>query len=38
LPPNQAIVDDPSLLNKDPHGSAWMIKSKSADASAKPKG
>jgi glycine cleavage system H protein len=23
---NQAVVDDPSSLNRDPHGSAWMIK------------
>ena len=31
---NQAIVDDPSMLNKDPQGTAWMIKIEVADASA----
>jgi glycine cleavage system H protein len=31
---NQAVVDDPAQLNKDPHGTAWMIKIEVADASA----
>nr|ACT10335.1 glycine cleavage system H protein [Sinorhizobium fredii] len=28
---NQAIVDDPSLVNSDPHGAAWFFKLKLAD-------
>ena len=23
---NQALVDDPSLVNKDPYGAGWMVK------------
>jgi glycine cleavage system H protein len=30
---NSSIVDDPSALNKDPHGSAWMIKIELTDPS-----
>lgn len=29
---NQAIVDDPSLVNKDPLGAGWFFKLKLADA------
>lgn len=31
---NQAIVDDPSLVNSDPMGAGWMFKLKLADPSA----
>ena len=31
---NQAIVDDPSLINSDPMGEGWMFKLKLADPSA----
>ena len=31
---NQAVVDDPSRLNKEPHGAAWMIKLEVADTGA----
>jgi glycine cleavage system H protein len=31
---NQAIVDDPSLVNSDPMGEGWMFKLKLADPSA----
>jgi glycine cleavage system H protein len=31
---NQAIVDDPSLVNADPMGKGWMFKLKLADPSA----
>lgn len=27
---NQAVVDDPSLLNSDPYGSGWLIKIKTS--------
>jgi len=30
---NQKVIDDPSLVNKDPYGEAWLIKVKPADAS-----
>ena len=28
---NQAVIDDPSLVNKDPYGKAWLIKVKPSD-------
>ncbi|MDP7008430.1 MAG: glycine cleavage system protein GcvH [Phycisphaerales bacterium] len=28
---NDAVVDDPSLLNSDPYGSGWLVKLKVAD-------
>jgi len=28
---NSALTDDPAQINKDPHGSAWMIKLELAD-------
>ena len=28
---NGALTDDPGLLNRDPHGSGWLIKIKIAD-------
>ena len=31
---NQAIVDDPALVNADPHGGGWFFKLKLADKSA----
>lgn len=31
---NQAVVDDPSLLNKQPQGAAWMVKIEVADTGA----
>jgi glycine cleavage system H protein len=31
---NQAVVDDPAMLNQDPHGAAWMIKIEMESASA----
>jgi len=31
---NQAIADDPSLVNSDPMGNGWFFKLKLADASA----
>ncbi|OCW56870.1 glycine cleavage system protein GcvH [Hoeflea olei] len=31
---NQAIVDDPSLVNSDPAGAGWFFKLKLADSSA----
>ena len=31
---NQAIVDDPALVNSDPQGAAWFFKLKLADPSA----
>ena len=31
---NQAIVDDPSLVNSDPQGAGWFFKLKLADPSA----
>lgn len=30
---NEALEDDPELVNKDPYGEGWMIKLKIADAS-----
>ncbi len=30
---NQAVIDDPSLINKDPYGQGWLIKVKPDDAS-----
>ncbi len=30
---NEALLDDPELVNKDPYGGGWMIKIKVADAS-----
>ena len=29
---NSALVDEPEKINKDPHGSAWLVKIKLADA------
>ncbi|WP_026623118.1 glycine cleavage system H protein [Ensifer sp. WSM1721] len=31
---NQAIVDDPSLVNSDPQGAAWFFKLKLSDPSS----
>jgi glycine cleavage system H protein len=31
---NQAIVDDPALVNRDPQGAAWFFKLKPSDPSA----
>ncbi|MCG5481134.1 glycine cleavage system protein GcvH [Sinorhizobium alkalisoli] len=31
---NQAIVDDPALVNSDPQGKAWFFKLKLADANS----
>ena len=31
---NDALDDDPSLVNTDPYGAGWMIKLKVADAGA----
>jgi glycine cleavage system H protein len=28
---NQAVVDDPSLLNSDPYGAGWLVKIKMTD-------
>ena len=28
---NQAVIDDPSLLNTDPYGDGWLIKVKAED-------
>lgn len=30
---NEALADDPELVNKDPYGDGWMIKVKVGDAS-----
>jgi len=30
---NQAVLDDPSLINQDPYGKGWIIKIKADDAS-----
>ena len=30
---NQAVIDDPSLINKSPYGDGWLIKVKPADPS-----
>ena len=29
---NQALADDPALVNSDPYGAGWMIKLKVLDA------
>ena len=29
---NQAVVDDPSLINRDCYGEAWIIKVRPCDA------
>ena len=31
---NDAVADDPSLVNSDPLGAGWLVKLKAADASA----
>ena len=28
---NQAVVDDPSLVNSDPYGDGWLVRVKSSD-------
>ena len=28
---NQAVIDDPSIINKDPYGAGWLIKVKPTD-------
>jgi glycine cleavage system H protein len=30
---NEALADEPELVNKDPYGAGWMIKIKIADVS-----
>ena len=30
---NEALADDPSLVNSDPYGAGWMVKFRVADAS-----
>ncbi|MAC20105.1 MAG: glycine cleavage system protein H [Phycisphaerae bacterium] len=30
---NQAVVDDPSLVNSDPYGQGWLVRIKSSDMS-----
>lgn len=30
---NDAVVDDPELLNGDPHGEGWLVKIRMSDAS-----
>lgn len=30
---NEALVDRPEVVNEDPHGAAWMVRIKMADAS-----
>jgi len=30
---NQAVVDDPAMINRDPHADGWLIKVKSSDPS-----
>jgi glycine cleavage system H protein len=30
---NQAVCDDPSLINSDPFGAGWLVKIRAADAS-----
>ena len=32
LEANQAVIDDPSLVNQDPYGKGWLIKVKAAGA------
>ena len=34
LEQNEALADQPELVNKDPYGEGWLIKMKPADASA----
>lgn len=29
---NQAVIDDPSLINKDPYGAGWLIKVQPSNA------
>lgn len=31
---NNAVVDDPELLNDDPHGEGWLVKLRFSDANA----
>jgi glycine cleavage system H protein len=31
---NEAVVDDPELLNEDPHGDGWLIKIRFSSSSA----
>lgn len=31
---NQAVVDDPSLVNSDPYGEGWLVRIRTADASS----
>ena len=28
---NQAVVDDPSLVNSDPYGEGWLVRIKASD-------
>lgn len=30
---NQAVVDDPALLNDDPHGEGWLVRIRFSDSS-----
>jgi glycine cleavage system H protein len=30
---NQAVVDDPSMLNDDPHGEGWLVRMRMSDSS-----
>ena len=30
---NQAVVDDPALLNDDPHGDGWLVRVRISDSS-----
>ncbi|MEY3212164.1 MAG: hypothetical protein RIT28_2645, partial [Pseudomonadota bacterium] len=30
---NQAVVDDPAVLNDDPHGEGWLVRVRVNDAS-----
>ncbi len=34
LEANDAVVDDPSLVNSDPYGEGWLVRIKAADVSA----
>jgi len=34
LEQNEALEENPELVNKDPYGEGWLIKMKPADASA----
>ena len=31
---NQAVVDDPSLVNSDPYGEGWLVRIRTSDASS----